>query len=314
MIWRFVLFFIILALVLFTLIKAVDLSQLGELLIDFPRSSIAVLCFLSLLISFIKAWRFSFLLKNNQVKISFSQVLKVYFAGQATTPLPGGEALRSLLLKKEIGVRVSDTSAAVITQAFLEFSSAAILLVIGSFLLNLERVPAVIALFAVFLMGFFLTHPGALNKIVKFVNKVKRTKSFTDQIQEAQRDIRQNVFDKIFLRVLTLAILTNFLGGLMIYIIVIAYNLDLNFIQSTFVYCTSVVVSSLSGIIPAGFGFTEGGMIGVLLLSKVQLSEAIALVVIFRLINVIFYVLVGLIFLGLFYGHSFIRHGLEHKK
>lgn len=314
MIWRLLVFLLVIFLLVVLVGKTVDLNQLKDLLIDFPKSTVVILCLLSLMVSVIKAWRFLFLLRNNHVNLSFAQVLKVYLAGQATTPLPGGEALRSLLLKKEIGARISDTSAAVITQSFLEFSSAAIMLVIGSFLLNIEKMPAVIALGAMFLMGFFLTHPAALNKLAKLINKIKRTKSFTDQLLEAQHDIRRNVFDRVFIKVLFLAIVTNLLGGLMIYLIGQEYNLNLDFMHSIFVYCMSVVVSSLSGIIPAGFGFTEGGMIGVLLLSRVALPEAIALVVIFRLINVIFYILVGLFFLALFYGHSFITQGLAHQK
>ncbi len=312
MIWRIAILIIILGGLGFILGKTIDFKQLLTLLNNFPKPQFLLLCVISLLISGLKSARFFLLLKNNGIDISFKKTVKVYLAGQLTTPLPGGEILRSFLLKKELGTGIRDTSAAVITQAFLEFMSASLMVVAGSLLLNVQRTPAIISVLFTLLIGVLLTHPKLLRKVSKSLDKIKKFKSLTTHLIEAQKDLRENILTKTFLYVLAIAIIANVLGGLIIYFIAQNYH-PLGLIESIFLYCMSVVVSSLSGIIPAGLGFTEGGMIGLLFLYKVPLAESVAIVVIFRVITLLFYVLVGLVASSIFYGRSMIMNGLRKE-
>ncbi len=314
MYWRIIFLLVVSFLLILAVHKTVDWQQLWILLVEFPKLWIIALCALSLLISVLKSWRFHLMLKNNQIDLSFVQTLKVYLAGQTTTPLPGGEALRSVLLKKETGARISETSGAVITQAFLEFSSAALLVVIGSFVLNIEKIAAGIAIGSVLLVGFLLTHPKALQKLIKLSSRIKKLEKAAVHLLNIQKDIKKNVFAKVFIQALSIAICANFLGGLMIYIIAQQYQQNVELLPTIFVYCASIVFSSLSGVIPAGLGVTEGGMVGILLIMGIGFPQALAIVVIFRLITLLFYVLVGFITLLAFYGRSLLFQGLKVRR
>ncbi len=299
--------------VLFFVLK-IDIQQLSAKISVFPKFILGVLALLSLAISFLKSWRFFLLLRKNKVAISFMATLKVYFAGQTTTPFPGGEMMRGFLIKKEAGVRMIDSSGAVITQAFLEFFSATILLVIGSFILGIELYAALTALGLICAGIYLITHQSLLRYIDRRLEKIKFLKKIIHSIFHAQQLIKENIFhpgslfpNRVFTQAFFLALASHFLGGLLFLLIAAEFHPTFTFIQAIYIYCASIVISSLSGFMPGGLGFTDGGVIGILLLFGVDLPTAAAMVVIFRFINLFFYLAVGVVSMTLFYYQYFPR-------
>src|SRR5689334_14789652 len=83
--------------------KAININDLNKVIFSFPREQLLMLLTLSFIINVLKAWRFLVLLRFNKIKISFFDTVKTYIASQTTSPLPGGEALRGILVKRESG-------------------------------------------------------------------------------------------------------------------------------------------------------------------------------------------------------------------
>jgi glycosyltransferase 2 family protein len=300
---------LIVVVIFYFLVTAVDMNTLIQLLRGFSWVKLIILCFLSVLISILKSWRFLLLLRHNDIKVDFWDNLKVYIASQTTSPLPGGESVRGVLINKETGTSILRISGSVITQAYLEFLSAAMIVIIGSLLLQSFRIPALITLISISLLTFFLMHKR-IPQVLKLISRYFKRMSFLhEKIGLVQTGFKKNVVSKrkkrieaVFWWSLVIGILTNIIGGIIIYLITLEYQDGVSIMQSIFVYASSIVLQTLSIVSPGGIGVTEGGMVGVLLSFKVNLENSLAIVVIFRAVTLFFSVCLGLLFLSYFYG------------
>jgi uncharacterized protein (TIRG00374 family) len=305
---------ILLVILIFIVSKAVKVEDLQKIIFDFPKEKLLLFFALSLIITLLKAWRFLILLRNSNIKISFFDNLKVFIASQAITPLPGGEAMRGVLVHKESGVHVIKTSGPVLSQAFLEVFSAVMMAVILSIAFEDDFiVPSLIGFLIMSVIFILLIHKQLLGLLLKNFSQIKFLKNGLRKIIEAQSHIRKNIMDegtnlpdKIWVRALGLSLIINAFGGFLIFLIARSYGADLNIFRSIFIYSSSIVISSLATISPGGIGFTEGGMTGILLISGVELPKALGIVLIFRIVTLIFSILLGLIFFGLFYSKQMI--------
>lgn len=288
--------------------KTIDLHKVAFQLSYFPKDIIILLCCISILISILKSWRFFILIKNNNIHPTFWQTLKVYIAGQATTPLPAGEAMRGILLKHEVGTSFTKTTGPVITQAFLELFSASLVVLLGSAILDIFRISAIVSFVLILFLTALLLNKKLLTTLLKLTRKIEAIYKKKKKLVSIQKAIQKNILSKekrfvntTFLITLGIGVCTNLLGGLMIFLI--AYNLGvpLDMFRGIFLYACNVVIMAFAGIIPGGLGFTEGGMTGILLLYQVPITKAITIVLLFRLITLGFYILIGILFILAFY-------------
>lgn len=313
MIYRIIISFILLSVLLFVASKAVDIHDLPQVVLSFPKNVLIELLLISTIISILKAWRFLILLKNTDIKVRFLEVLKSFIAAQAVTPLPGGEAMRGILLHKEAGTNMLKTTGPVITQAYLELFSCAILTLIGSFVYQEFRIPALLFIIFLLVIAFILLKHNSLKVLQKKLSRFKKASLFLAKITKAQKDIKKSVYDKdsklpdkVLVRVLAISLITNTLGGILIFLTAKAYGTDLGIVRSVFIYATSQVIQGVGGIVPAGIGFTESGLMGLLLFSGVAVTQSLAIVLIFRCVTLVFNTITGLIFFTVLYSRSLI--------
>ena len=314
MYYRLALSAFLLGVLIYIVSRSINSDQLWFLIFRFPKKQLLILCLISSLVTVLKAWRFLTLLLTSDIEISFWEALRIYAAGGAITPIPGGEAVRGILIKKETGTKISYTVGPIISQAYLEIISAAILTLIGSLIFRVLRIPATIILILLLGLAFILSRQDIFNFIFEHLKKFKSLKK---KLMPAQKHIEQLIFDeqKNLVKVFLVSIITHLIGGLLIVIISNAYNIEINFLESFFIYSASIIIQGLS-ISPGGIGFTEGGIIGLLLIFKVNFHQALAITLIFRAVTLFFYILVGILFLVIFYGKAIIfkRHFFEGAK
>lgn len=302
--------------------KEVDWTKVSDLLLDFPKSRLLLILVLSLSVTLLKVFRFFLLLRHSNYSLSYFQSAKIYISGQATSPLPAGEAMRGVLIKQEAKqTDLVDSSGPVVTQMFIELLSAAIVAIVFSFVYRMLRIPALIGLLIIIAIAFVLTNKRLMDFLSNQVERIPWVKKYADSLLEMQAAIRQNIISKhrkrpsqVFLQTLVLGIIGNFLGGVMILLIANAYHIELDIFRSTFVYSASIVIAAVASIIPGGLGVTEGGMTGILLLSSVNLAKALAIVFIFRIMTLVFNTILGGVFITTFYGRVFLKKGAVNEK
>lgn len=319
--FRVLIALIILGLLAFSVSKEVSPDKVLNLINSFPRERLILVLLISLLISLIKSVRFWLFLVQNKINLSVWQAIKVYLAGQLTSPLPGGEAMRGVLVGKENGTDLIDVSGPVVSQMFIEFLSAAILAILGSFIYKLLRIPALVVIGLVIVLTLLLTNRKLMLALTQRIKVIPFLRKSMDGLNSIQQSIRKSILDhpqkpypnKTFLKALTLGIICNLLGGLLLLLITQAYDADLGFFRSTFVYSASVVLTGVGGILPGGLGVTETGMTGILLLSHLGLATAIAIVLMFRIVTLLFNVLIGALVMLIFYSRQLFHPKVAHQ-
>ncbi len=330
------LFFSIVFLFVLTYIVAnsIKMKDLQQAIVQFNSFNLLFIILISTVLTLIKVMRFFILLKHSEIDISFWDTLKTFVASQTTTPFPGGETLRGILVHKESGVNVIKTAGPVITQAYLEVFTAAVLALIGG--LFFEELRGIIFLlfgliisisFVIFnrgiarkvykLLRFIFTKKWVFvtyffNKLLAKINPQYSLSRFGATLKETiifmQDQLEDFLFDsrKILLQTLALSFSINLIGGFLIFYIANIYKTSLNIFSSVFIYSSSIFIQGMSIFSPGGIGFTEGGMMGILLLHKISFGDAIGIVLIFRLFTLLYGIILGLIFLLVFYGRRIV--------
>lgn len=320
MIYRIGFSLILLIVLLFVVSHTVNPQQLWQALISFPPHQIVLLLALSTLIFLLKAWRFALLLKNKNILLSRWESIRVYVAGLATSPLPAGEATRGILIHHETGTEVSKTAGSIVTQAYLELFTSALIALAGSIFFEILEIPTELAFAILLIIGLLLSSRRLSEFIFKILPDKKFILKLSRKFRLIQKDVRDNLLDddthlpdKVFTSSLGISVVSNIIGGVLVMLIANNFGVNLNVIESIFIYSTAMLIQGFS-ISPGGLGFTEGGMAGLLLLFRVDFTTAVSIVIVFRIVTFIYSTLLGVIFLTVFYGKKLMQGGMITKE
>jgi len=280
---------------------------------QFIMEAILIVIFLSL----VKTFRFYLLAKKSNLGITFWQSIKIFFASQATTPLPGGEFFRGTLLKIETGKEALTISGPVVSQALIEIISAIAIVLIGSALYKMLVTASIVLLFIVIVTFIFLFKPKWLKKIFGFIKRIPWFKKPFENVFNMQKEVQKTLLtnnrpDSFTFHVFGLGIMAHIIGGLFVFFIASAIGVSLSVLFSIFLYSATVVIQGVLGVIPGGVGVTEGGMLGLLKLWMVPVSKSVLLIILFRIGTLLFVVVLGIVFSIIFYGkYLFLRHTIK---
>ncbi len=292
--------------------RTVDIEELISLLTSITPSVIVSIFLISTIVMLIKCLRFYVLLRELTIPLSLKQTLKVYIAGQVATPLPAGEAFRVLLIQEESDVSTAKSAAVVIVHAYFDMISAVIITITGVFYYPVLLIPVIIVtLFAVF-ATLVLLSKRVLFKVEAFTVSSKRFHPLVKDIVRAQHYIHDCFFypggyipTGESLLAFLLAIVGKIGGGILLVYILNSFQAMLSIIEGTVIYSSGSLLEALTT--PGGIGFTEAGVFGLLSLSGVEASVAIAAILLYRFATIIFYVTLGFLFTVQFYGRSIFR-------
>ncbi len=303
-------------LLIFLVSRSIHLDNLSQTIWNFPKDQLILFFGLSFAMSFLKAFRFLLLLHNAKIPITLWESSKVYIASQLTTPLPGGETLRAILVHHETEKPIKNTTAAIITQGFLEITSAATIMIIGSLYFHQVREIGLTAFIVLSILSAMILNEKIslymLNKLPhkRFYSKIRTKLVFIQKgFLVNINDPRHSIFKTFFV-----SIGTHLLGGLLLFAIARSYNIDLNFFLALFIYSAGVVIQGLSAIIPGGIGVTEGGMTGLFLLNRVPFDVSIAIIFLYRIVTLLFSVVLGLLFFLFFYAYELLLVQQKHAR
>jgi uncharacterized protein (TIRG00374 family) len=294
--------------------KSVDPKKVWDLLSDIPSLLLVLLLLLATAMMGVRAFRFYLLLKDQGMELSLWQAIKVYMAGQALSPLPGGEGARTVLLKMECGSSLSDSVTPLILLGITEMIVAVVISLIGGIFLNILRLAAVIALISVVGLIWLLVNHKLIVKLFKALPDKAKVQKAGKAIITTQKEVKGAIFEKEswkpskpFLISLGLAVITDLLGGAILFSLALHYQLPFGFLFSLYIFAAATVLGELVPFSPGGVGATEGGMAGIMLLAGVDLPRALAVVVVFRAATLVYGILIGLVFLITFYGKKYVQ-------
>lgn len=237
--------------------------------------------------------RYHYMLNVLNEPRSFRRTVVAYLEAQPLSLLPGGEAFRTLTLKKQINVPFSKSVPVIFLQSFTENIGLVALAFISAIILQ-RQVLIVFALVAVYLVILVLirsrrtAEPSRrlLNKL-PFVS-VARTK-FMAFIHKNKTLLR----GKSLVVLLVSGLFSTLLASLLLFLIANDMGIQLSFAEAIIAYALPMVLQNVT-FLPGGIGVNEQSSVGILIIVGASLPAAAALTIVMRLVTLGLGVVLGM--------------------
>jgi uncharacterized protein (TIRG00374 family) len=230
--------------------------------------------------------------------VKASKSLSYYIAGFAftTTPAKAGEAMRSLYLKSE-GVPYTNSLAAFFSERFVDVIALILLATTAALEYETARWP-VVAMAIAAVIALPLIHHARVHRIIKdWAQRPGQQKlrisvgHFVRLLESSSQLLRGSAL----FEGLGLAFLAWAAEGLILYVILVALQVDISALVVISIWATSMLAGAAS-FLPGGLGSTEAVMTGLLVLVGVDGSIAIAATVAYRIASLWLAVALGFVF------------------
>lgn len=281
------------------------LSQVPELILQ-ASPVLVLLAFIVFYLGFpLRGYRWSRLLRETGFGIGTKDSVEILYLSwfvNCVVPAKLGDVYRAYLLKMNSRASLSRTFGTVFIERILDIFAIAILGLAAGFWSFRDGMPPAIRL--VFILGFVVVIALGVGLFTmrNFGRRILTRLPFPPRILELYERFEEGVFGAVGLRHLPLlALLTGLIWmteGLRLYIVVQALgftDVSLGLSGAVFVALIGSLLTAIP-LSPAGLGFAQAGVIGVLTVAyKVPLAEATAITILDWVISVFSIIVIGAI-------------------
>ena len=274
-----------------------DFNLIQEKISNFKINYLPLILFLatlSLIPIFIK-W--NFLLKNCEIEVPLAKSLAVFLSGIAFDITPGkiGALMKSQILKISYGIPRTKTAPVVLVEKVYDLIGAILASIIGIVILGVYPYLIVIAVFVLAVIFFFMFYRPASELFFKRIAKTKFLSKYIESVLESYEIVQKSTNVKVATICILLAVSYWFLISIAVYYTLIAFDINtLDYFKVLAIYATSSLLGAIS-FIPGGIGITEGTLAGLLTLEGIDVSMALILSVMIRLLTLWYLVCIGFI-------------------
>ena len=251
--------------------------------------------------------KWHFLLKNSEINIPLTKSIAVFFSGVAFDITPGqiGTLIKSQLLKTSSNISRTKTVPIVIVEKIYDLIGAILASVIGIIILGMEFYLIIIAISSLVVIFFFMYYKPASELFFDRITKLKFFSKYVENISEFNEVIKKSTNVKVATICILLALTYWFMVSAAAYYTLIAFDVNiLDYLKVLAIYTTSSLLGAIS-FIPGGIGITEGSIAGLFTLNGIDVSTALILSVMIRVLTLWYTVCIGFIALKFTGGLSF---------
>ena len=247
------------------------------------------------------------LLKNCEIDIPLKKSILVFFSGVAFEITPGqvGSLIKAQILKTSSNIPRTKTVPIIAVEKVYDLISAILASIIGIIILGIEPYLIAIAILVLSVIFFFIYYRPASEIFFKRITKTKFFSKYIDNLSEFHAIFQKSTNVKIATICILLGVTYWFIISTAAYYILLAFDINvLDYLTVLAIYTTSILLGAIS-FIPAGIGITEGTIAGLLTLNGIDVSTALILSVMIRVLTLWYSVGVGFISLKFTGGFSF---------
>ena len=251
--------------------------------------------------------KWHFLLKNCEIDIPLRKSIAVFFAGVAFEITPGqiGALIKSQLLKTSSNIPRTKTVPIIVAEKVYDLIGAILASIIGIIILGMDFYLIIIAILALAVIFFFMFYRPASEIFFKRITKTKFFSKYVDNMSEFHTIIQKSTNVKAATVCILLGVTYWFIISAAAYYTLIAFDINvLDYLTVLAIYTTSILLGAIS-FVPAGIGVAEGSIAGLFTLNGIDVSTALILSVMIRVLTLWFSVSVGFIALKFTGGFSF---------
>ena len=284
-----------------------DFSIISEKISNFKTNYLPLILLLVSVswIPMIVKWHF--LLKNCEIDVPLRKSIAVFFAGIAFEITPGqiGSLIKSQLLKTSSNIPRTKTIPIIVAEKVYDLIGAVLASIIGIIILGMDFYLIIIAILALAVIFFFMFYRPASEIFFKRITKTKFFSKYIDNMSEFHAIIQKSTNVKAATICILLGVTYWFIISAAAYYTLIAFDINvLDYLTVLAIYTTSILLGAIS-FVPAGIGVAEGSIAGLFTLNGIDVSTALILSVMIRVLTLWFSVSVGFIALKFTGGFSF---------
>lgn len=249
----------------------------------------------------VRALRWNYYLIRLGIKMNHRLMLLLYFAGLSMliTPAMISGVVKVGLVKVREGVELSRTLPIVVVERLTDLIAMVALAMFGILFFKIGYVSIVgTVIFVVVTIGIIRV-PALRNTVLGFFGLIPGLKHHIEAVKKLL-DSAQTLLDgEALLMGSFFGFISWGIAGLAMYTLIEGFGLDLSLPETLFIMAFPGILGIMSQL-PGGIGLEEGTMVSLLLRKDVELPEATALVLFFRLVTLWFGLGVGMVALSVF--------------
>jgi len=246
----------------------VDIGKLSKMVLKIDYLAIPLIVAPMTTAILVLAFRFHLFLRVLNIKISITKSILIYLSGLSLTATPGssGQAIKSQIMKNQLGHAVSKTLPIVFIEKWNELIASLLVLIIlaliGSIIESILIIIIGIAI-ALFFFGITRKHTSFM-LFKKTILRFRRLKIFEESVENSQDTLKALSSKKVVIEGVLITLPAEILQAISIYFVFHALGIKITFVLSTQIFYVALISGILS-FLPGGLGVTEGSMTALLL-------------------------------------------------
>ena len=248
--------------------------------------------------------RWNLLLKKSGIDIPNTSSILIFMSGVSLSIVPGkaGELIKSELLKIKFDIPRSKSASIIIIEQIYNGIGLIITSLFGIYYFDLGIYIVIGFSILVGSIFLFLSSNTLFKKFSIIFLKIKFLNRFIENISESQSVIKNLLTGKFVASLIFLSTLFWIFISTAVYFIILAFQIDVFDIFTIWSMYSSSIMLGFVSFLPIGIGVVEGSFAGFMAYRGVDISIALTLIIIIRLIVEWLPISAGFICLKLIYG------------
>ena len=241
--------------------------------------------------------RWQILLKKNDINIPIKKSFLLFLGGMSMSITPGhvGELIKSQLIKTIYNIPRTKTAPIIFVEKFYDLTGAIIASIIGIIILGMDASLILISVSILIVIIFLIYYRPIFEFILKRVTKTKFFSKYSENISDSYEIVRNSTTPQISSISFGLSILYWIIISVAVHFILLSFGIEsISILKTISIYSSSVIIGAIS-FIPGGLGITEGSLIGLFSLEGIDISLALVLGVMIRILTMWYSVSIGFI-------------------
>jgi len=241
--------------------------------------------------------RWQILLKKNDINIPIKKSFLLFLGGMSMSITPGhvGELIKSQLIKTIYNIPRTKTAPIIFVEKFYDLTGAIIASIIGIIILGMDASLILISVSILIVIIFLIYYRPIFEFILKRVTKTKFFSKYSENISDSYEIVRNSTTPQISSISFGLSILYWVIISIAVHFILLSFGIEsISVLKTISIYSSSVIIGAIS-FIPGGLGITEGSLIGLFSLEGIDISLALVLSVMIRILTMWYSVSIGFI-------------------
>ena len=241
--------------------------------------------------------RWQILLKKNDINIPIKKSFLLFLGGMSMSITPGhvGELIKSQLMKTIYNIPRTKTAPIIFVEKFYDLTGAIIASIIGIIILGMDTSLILISVSILIVIIFLTYYRPIFEFILKRVTKTKFFSKYSENLSDSYEIVRNSTTPQISSISFGLSVLYWIIISVAVHFILLSFGIEsISVLKTISIYSSSVIIGAIS-FIPGGLGITEGSLIGLFSLEGIDVSLALILSVMIRILTMWYSVSIGFI-------------------